>query len=552
MAIATEKFNTYKGDFRSTMRHTINMISGKDVPNYTLVFLDATSKHPAGGHETMFSPNIVMGRGDNCQIKYDDSYKTVSKEHACITVSDKRFYVFHNPDAKNPTYVNGNVVEDSHVLQNGDEIKLSIDGPRIRFNLSTMKASTMGLTSRVALALGQATRPYKRAIVAISIALLSALGFGGYSLYQNIGLKNKAAEEQKHLERIYGEKERLNEEIKRLEDVGLDNSKEMTALKKKLAKNQQQLEEAQKNADAPVIIYEVIDEPVPVVVPNNTKQPQDPDAMYKEDAGSEEKSSRPHNEKINFESMPVSDVYYIAASKAEVKLNGKRTVMSSKDSGKNALWSGTAFLTESGQLITARHIIQPWRFRNLEEKWLRELSADETKGGIIEVTFEVRTPEGNTFTFNQTNVKIDDSSDDIIAISPEEKLSKLERKRKEKERPKRVIKRSSDWAYTSFTNRKGTITLDKEKAVSLKAGTKLYAYGYTSGKASTKSTDLSPDFIEMTVSKSGLTEGMINISKREFNPGTIGSPVFIEENGKFKVIGILSDNGMVVPVSGIN
>lgn len=81
----------------------------------------------------------------------------------------------------NSTLLNGRPVKTEWYLQNGDEIQLSVNGPKLGFIVPTDKKSTVGsigLTRRMNLFRQQALRPYKTAITALCIALLLAVAEG--------------------------------------------------------------------------------------------------------------------------------------------------------------------------------------------------------------------------------------------------------------------------------------------------------------------------------------------------------------------------------------
>jgi hypothetical protein len=186
MAAKTEQFKSAGSMLGKTIGQSISMIRGVDVANYSLLFMDPTADYKRGEHQTIFMPHIVIGRSSKCHIKYTDDYRTVSREHASITIDGNRYILHHNPAAANPTYVNGSVVGGAYALQNGDEVQFSSNGPRMRFNVSTMKTSTIGLTNRIGAAMAQAAKPYKRAITLLS-AIIILLFFGlGYSYYHQL------------------------------------------------------------------------------------------------------------------------------------------------------------------------------------------------------------------------------------------------------------------------------------------------------------------------------------------------------------------------------
>ncbi|MBK8349098.1 MAG: FHA domain-containing protein [Saprospiraceae bacterium] len=191
MAARTEQFKSAASNLGRTLGQSLSMITGKDIPNYSLLFLDASMNRKRGEHETIFMPHIVLGRSSRCHVRFGDEHKTVSREHASITVDGSNFVINHNPSASNPTYVNGRAIGGAHNLQNGDEIQLSSNGPKMRFNASTLKTSTIGLTSRIGQAMAQAVKPYKTALWIMGLLLLGALGLAGYNMYQNGQMKEE-------------------------------------------------------------------------------------------------------------------------------------------------------------------------------------------------------------------------------------------------------------------------------------------------------------------------------------------------------------------------
>lgn len=70
--------------FGNTIRQGIQMLSGKNVDNYTLVFLDATVDQKSGGEQTIWNPFISLGRAKNCTIRYSEDYPTVSRRHVIL------------------------------------------------------------------------------------------------------------------------------------------------------------------------------------------------------------------------------------------------------------------------------------------------------------------------------------------------------------------------------------------------------------------------------------------------------------------------------------
>jgi len=75
---------------------------------------------------------INIGRGPSCEIVLSD--RVVSREHATILRQEDGYYLF-DLDSKNGTFVNGEAVEGSQALHDGDEIQIAL-----RFRLTFVEA----------------------------------------------------------------------------------------------------------------------------------------------------------------------------------------------------------------------------------------------------------------------------------------------------------------------------------------------------------------------------------------------------------------------------
>lgn len=162
-------------NFGQTMRQGLQALGGRDVPSYTLLFLDPARNKMKGEYTQVLIPYAELGRGSQCTIRYGEDYPTVSRLHASIQTSGGQTILTHH--GSNPTLVNGRPVQGSVALQNGDEIQLSYEGPRLRFNIAQTGTSSMKFTQRLALYTSQALVPYKRAMWSLSAVLVCALGF---------------------------------------------------------------------------------------------------------------------------------------------------------------------------------------------------------------------------------------------------------------------------------------------------------------------------------------------------------------------------------------
>ncbi len=575
MAAKTEQFKSAGSNLGRTIGQSLSMITGKDIPNYSLLFLDATLSRKRGEHETIFMPHIVLGRSSRCHVRYGDDQKTVSREHASITVDGSNFVINHNPSASNPTYVNGRAIGGAHHLQNGDEIQLSSNGPKMRFNASTLKTSTIGLTSRIGQAMSQAVKPYKTALWVMGLLLLGALGLAGYNMYQNANMKNE-------LIALNLEKEKIDQEIELLVAKGEANSEEMERLKKEKAK----------------IIYRtnIIREKAPELVSStrNDDTVIESSKPVKPDETKPINNSTVCNDEVELNKvLPKGDVALIILKRLEIKHSGSSGSIGVSDffkdktnnpeaEDRSGILSGTGFVTSNGKLITARHVVQPWRFynenpdENVRNFW-KQINAIEQADGTIEAYFNVifkDKTEQITFRTGQIThdnddlVKFDDSKkgkkdkkskedtkDIKIDIFKDDKTQKFKTKSVPNET--KVAKEShSDWASLPF-NASGNIILDAKKSETLLAGTKIYVLGFSHNIGAFDATRWTePSYATSTVSNNSTLNKAIAISGLTFGPGNSGGPAFICQDGEIICIGVAvksvgSSNGILVPVRQI-
>ncbi len=184
MAKPTEQVTlTGKKSLGQTMMQGAKVLGGKEVPNYTLLFIDPTRNKKKGEHQTIVIPYIEIGRHGNCVVQYGDEHNAVHRKHAAILWDKGEVVIKHL--GTNPLTVNGQPIAagGQKVLQNADEIQLSQNGPRIRFNATVTKTSTMGVTQRMGLVLDQALKPYKTAVMGLTALLVGAIAFLGYQTY---------------------------------------------------------------------------------------------------------------------------------------------------------------------------------------------------------------------------------------------------------------------------------------------------------------------------------------------------------------------------------
>ena len=170
----------YKRSFSSSVGSGIGSVFGGSGRQYYILEHKNSSKyHRTGESQEIIVDQVEIGRDPKCQVRFDDSFPTVSRRHAAIVKSGERWKLVQL-STTNPTFLNGSKVDREWYLQNGDEIQLSVGGPRLGFILPSGNQSTVGslkLTRRLSLFRQQALRPYTQAIVILSIALGLILAF---------------------------------------------------------------------------------------------------------------------------------------------------------------------------------------------------------------------------------------------------------------------------------------------------------------------------------------------------------------------------------------
>ena len=589
MSAKTQTFQSAGSNLRDTVNQTMNMIRGKDVAGYTLYFIDGTSKQPAGSSDNIFMPHVTIGRGPKCHIKFGESYKTVSREHASISAEGSTHVLNHNPNATNPTLVNNQPISGPYYLKNGDEIQFSMQGPRIRYNIqSTPKASSMGLTSRIGSAVGQAVKPYKRGLSILGVLLLGSMAFGGYTFIEGQETKEELVETNEELGKTKIEltetkqKQKENEtQLRENQDKLTNSEEELQALQDKYEKESEENVKARKELERKIINErnrqkdlerrlkenEKLSEEYRVKVDklkygdSNSTQSVTSDENKKETISNDE-SSESFNGQVDFDKLPTDDVYYIYATQIEYTYGGKLEVKKRDERG--GIFCGTGFLTNDNLFITARHNFQPYRFFTDQDAlfW----SEVEAKGGRIITTFKAENEKGDSFTFNTKRADYNDASDKLYQYIYDRKIKKYREYTNEDSdaglesesfKHKMNTNNSSDWAFVRVLDRKGTLVYDRELSKSLNMGTPLYSLGFTYGeKAQSVNSGLSPLFSETKVAQSGLVNGVINTSVVGFGPGNSGGPVFAEKNGKYVVVGIVSGGlgsqlGVITPIANV-
>lgn len=176
----------YKRTLRGSVGAGVSaLFNGNGRRYYILEHKDASKYHKAGESQKIIVDQVELGRDGSCQVRFDDTFSTVSRRHAAI-IKDGECWKLVQLSKTNSTFLNGRPIENEWYLENGDEIQLSVGGPRMGFIVPAGKqslVSSIKMTERLELFRKQALRPYKTAIaVLFTIIILLSCG-GGYKIY---------------------------------------------------------------------------------------------------------------------------------------------------------------------------------------------------------------------------------------------------------------------------------------------------------------------------------------------------------------------------------
>lgn len=491
--MASHTTKPYKNTFSGSVGAGMGSLFSPNGRKYYILEHKVTSKyHKAGESQEIIVDNIELGRDSHCQVRFDESFKTVSRHHAGI-VKDGDMWKLVQISKTNSTFLNGRPVKTEWYLQNGDEIQLSVNGPKLGFITPTGKKSTVGsigLTRRLSLFRQQALRPYKTALTVLTCVLVLAVGSLGT---WNFMLKDDLQKQGVLLaEQINANKEN-KAKADSLANELIANNKKIKGYETKVKQMEDEVAKAKKIAAAAKReVQEVI-----ATIGNG---------------GTEELRKCANN------------TYFCAFI---LHYKGKGLFMS----------SGTGFLLNDGRFVTCQHVADMLYSLNgdsAEDYQLNYLLCESPQDFTVQ--FIAVSPSGDKiqkeYTVNNDPFRYGSSNLTCIGSVQMDGMSIPIRIR--------MGKSSSDWAVLNY-GKSGGLSYDGAYSRSMPVKTRLDILGYPKGVGAENINNVSPIYSESSVAREGLdTDGCILLSNNETDHGNSGGPVFALKDGKYVVVGILS------------
>ena len=203
---------------------------------YILEHKTESMYHHVGESQKIIVDQVELGRDSACQVRFDESFETVSRRHAAI-VKDGENWKIIPLSQTNSTIVNGQPITSERILASGDEIRLSSRGPLMGFIVPQGKqslVSSIGMTERLSLFRQQALRPYKRALWVMAVVLVVAVGgLLTWTYFLQGDLKDK----ERQINAVTNELVRNEKEINALNKELLNSKSQSAAEREKLYEN---------------------------------------------------------------------------------------------------------------------------------------------------------------------------------------------------------------------------------------------------------------------------------------------------------------------------
>lgn len=573
----------YKRTLAGSVGAGMGALMGASGRTYFILEHKTPSKyHQAGESQKIIVDQVELGRDASCQVRFDESFETVSRKHAAIVRDGENWKLIHLSHS-NPTLVNGHPINGSYYLQTGDEIQLSVGGPRLGFIVPQGRqalTSSIGLTERMSLFRKQALRPYKTALTIMGIVFVLAvagLAAWNYSLGVKNDLLAQKTEQQEvqlrgyqnQLDSLGTERAALETQQRELEAKLRTSDGNTEALKSQLANVNNQLGNV--NASFYKVKSDLDNLSSTIAAENATEEVEE--ASYKPQTTQQ---ARSHQDNVESDVVEEQDhnasgdlkdyydhIYTIKVDHIEIEYNGSKFDPGIQVSD---IICGTGFMLSDGTFVTDRQNVEPWIFSNTEWKdsWRRLLAIYRGAGCNIILHYRAYSTKGTgkpltftnaDFSRNQlydttfTEIEVEKS----IRVQLREHGIKLAYKRRNYVQVSIVTPAAYSWAYIRGKGTFGEgLPFDTTAANNMNGGTEIQMVGYA-GYADIH--NLTPAHFNDHTNISDTKYRTIVLQNRVAEPEYYGSPAFLLENGTYQVIGFMvgsiEGKDRLVPIGNI-
>lgn len=582
----------YKSSFGGTVGAGMgSLFNGGGRRYYVLEHKVSSKYHRAGETQEIIVDNIEIGRDARCQVRFDESFTTVSRRHAAI-VRDGDKWKLIQISHSNSTLLNGQPVKTEWYLQSGDEIQLSINGPKLGFIIPTGKKATVGsigMTRRLSLFRQQALAPYKRALWTLGCLLLlvvAGFGFWNWKLQQNNqNLIDQYQEQTKRYDSLLDSMKIINENYFALEEKYKNDPEnkelkaQIEALKQRRSAIQTRIIQVQDDARQTQNLIKESGIVAPTADEKAAEEHTTADATLTEktedaDAKAIASTETPNAAASSAEATEsenaadditkyYNDIYTIKVTKITFEIDGK-----SYDAGiaVSDIVCGTGFVC-NGNFITARSNIQPWVYiEYFRDDWRQQLAEyiAYSEGRIKPIIeFEAYSTRGVShplrFSSRQFDTQELEANDKISTIVVRKEIRKIIKdwnytfvKKDEYNAKVFDVKRSPNVAILRGIVSDAGIPTDEVAARNLGGAQEVTIAGFN---RVTDIHNLAPS-IKYFTSKTSSVAGnnYIVLQEPSRNWGYTGSPAFIkDENGTYKVVGVRVGNFLgedhIIPIN---
>lgn len=522
------------------------LMGGAHKQFYVLEHRMSSKYHRAGETQKIIVDQVEMGRDPRCQVRFDDSFTSVSRRHAAIVRDGAGWKLVHLSKV-NTTLLNGRPVTDEWYLQNGDEIQLSSNGPRMGFIVPQGDRSmvkNINFTERFSLFRQQALRPYKQMMVWMSVVFLLVIGgFIGWSILNQQQVQKTNDMLAGNIASVSARQDSARVEAQR-QLVSVSNQAQTAA---QAAIQASQVNQASTSQGLSQLRNELVDLKSDLKTAREEKSASQsaPQPVVSEPVAAP--VAQATSGMTSYESC-FPYIYYIQLDKVEhTNKKGKVEVI-------NIIrrWAGTGFLLSDGRFVTSRRIIERWYFQvngSLMDEDMRPLNKAVCNLEKVVAYFTAYSSTGDALTFTSDQFTCDRSADTYTVLRGP--LGGLVKGARLRIAPSNGGK---DWAYFQ-TAKKGGLKYDPSKSNTLGRGVSLTILGFP-GEVGINSAS-GPVYGSGVTANSGLDRGDIMTTNTSFEIGGSGAPVFaLSDGGEYEVIGLISSmgegqRGIVVPIAAV-